>query len=130
MKNLFKIQRIIFIILVLVIWGADFCTGVRAQVNNTLNIKYLDNFPGDVNFDSKYQKPEEYLVYKYVKFSFGQSITTSSVKLSFLVDNNWYEKNNIKDVIFLRFNNGSWTRVGYNNKTVEGNYKNIKLIVM
>ncbi len=127
MKNLFRIQGIIFIMLVLVIWSVDFCIEAKAQGNNTLNIEYLNNFPGEVNFDSKYQEPDKYLVYKYVKFSFGQPIIVSSVGLSFLVDNDWYEENNIKDVIFLRFNNGSWTRVGYNNKTVEGNYKKYKV---
>ena len=99
--------------------GASFLM-VDAQTSNTLSIKYLDDFPGNVDFDSRYKEVDKYLVYKYVSLSFARDIVVNSIGLSFLVDDEWYAENKVKDIVFLKFENGSWDRVGYDSKTTSG----------
>ncbi len=108
-----------FMLTVGLVIGVSF-SAVSAQSSNTLSIKYLDDFPGGVDFDSRYKEVDKYLVYKYVSFSFAQDVVINSVGLSFLVDDEWYIENEVKDIVFLKFENGSWDRIGYDSKTASG----------
>ena len=112
----------VFLLICGIFVAVDFSLRANAQTGNTLSVKYLEDFPGGVNFDSEYRQVDKYLVYKYVEFSFDEEVTVNSVGLSFLVDNDWYNRNDVKDVIFLRFNRGNWSRVGYDSKFTEGSY--------
>jgi hypothetical protein len=103
--------------------GPNFCLRTNAQTGNILSVKYLDDFPGGTGFDSKYEQVNKYLIYKYVEFSFEKAVTVNSAELSFTVDDSWYDDNNIEDVVFLKFDNGSWSRINYNNRSNDGGYK-------
>lgn len=113
----------IFLLMCGLLISPSFCLRTNAQISNILSVKYLDNFPGGIGFDSKYEQVDKYLVYKYVEFSFERVIAVNSVELSFIVDDNWYDGNKVEDVVFLKFDNGSWSRVNYSNKSTEGGYK-------
>jgi hypothetical protein len=130
MKIFFKKRIILMSVSLFFGWfvfGLDVCLSANVQTKNALIIEYLDDFPGDAGLDSRYKEVDKYMVYKYVKFSFKESVTVNSVGLKFIVDNSWYEKNKVKDVIFLKFNNGSWSRVGYNSKSDIGGYSKYEI---
>ena len=91
--------------------------------SDTLKIHYYNDFSEFANLDSKYSQPDKYLVYKYASFTnTDSSINYVDVTLRFKVDKNWYQKNRVEDVIFLRYSNGNWTRINYSAKTDAGNY--------
>ncbi len=87
-----------------------------------LKIKYLSELPSSVRLDDKYYQQDKYLVYKYILFQFDQTVSVSGVKIKFIVDKDWYNKNEIKDVIFLHYLNGHWQRANYQSKGKDGNY--------
>ncbi len=87
-----------------------------------LKIKYLSELPSNVKLDDKYYRQDKYLIYKYILFQFDQTISVSGVKIKFIVDKNWYNKNKIKDVIFLHYQDGHWQRVNYQSKGKDGDY--------
>jgi hypothetical protein len=96
---------------------------ISVVVASSLKINYYNNPSDFANLDVKYKKMDEYLVYKYLSFFSDASLKYIDVALTFSVDSNWYEKNKIKDVIFLRYDNGSWTRVNYQNKIESKGFK-------
>jgi hypothetical protein len=90
---------------------------------SSLQVHYYDEPSDFANLDAKYKELDKYLIYKYLSFSSDTTLEYVNVTLTFSVDNNWYEKNKIKDVIFLRYDNGGWTRVNYQSKTTSGEFK-------
>jgi len=99
-----------------------FLSYAPSAFSDTLKIHYYNNFSEFAHLDSKYSQPDKYLVYKYVSFATDSDIHYVDVILGFDVDKNWYQENKVEDIVFLRYSNGSWTRINYSSKTNSGNY--------
>ena len=104
-----------------------FCFLAPVQASDVLKIKYYDNPQDFSHLDDKYKNLDKYLLYKYISFASENNKSYNNVTLTFLVDNNWYKKNRIQDVIFLKFADGLWEKINYQNKSL--NYCSIALLV-
>ena len=120
-KRLYSFWKTILIGIILLLSSSP------AVFSDTLKIHYYSNFNEFAHLDSKYSQSDKYLVYKYVSFTTDGTVHYTNVGLVFDVDKNWYQKNKVEDIIFLRYANGGWTRINYNTKTESANYIHYKV---
>ncbi len=113
----YKIIQSIIVLSISFFWCANL-----VMASDTLTVRYYDNFDDFAHLDDKYKQIDRYLVYKYLSFRSRESIDYVDVGLGFIVDKSWYNNNRIEDIFFLRYNNGSWTKIPYDSKTNYGEY--------